>query len=715
MRVNLPLFGNYEDSRIDFSDQQAVNVYPHSGGSFRQFPGLTEVIEDLVGTLSIADTTANSVSVPKTPSLKTDGAKVFFLSSTNILESTLSTPWDISTKGANTTTALGAYGGSNPIAGQIAADGDRYWILDGATDTLYEFTLTAWDSTTIAYASKSYDLSNVVDDPHGFAVNSTEDKVYVVGKTSLGVRKVWEFDMGADISTLDYKGAVKSISTSLSSSSLQIHLNANDSKFWVIGGSSYITEYVIAGSDVSFSVQLAGRSLSGITGTPYGCAFGDSGDRLYVFDGTNIREYDASGYPYGLQYKHMRGAAAMGGIIYAVYDQTLFSVDSLGNKTTIGTIDGYHRCVLETDGTQLVITTGSSGNKIYVYTTAGGLVTVTDADVTDSAKSSAYLDLRFWFDQPNGQFCNSAVDDATDFNALDFATAESFADDLLRVYAHNRYLYLFGENSIEAWYTSSGRPPASRQSVIERGIAGTYAVSSIDDQVYFLDQNRRPNVLAGLQYQPIFTPAIAEEWDTYETVSDCIVLAYNYRQQNFVDFVFPSASTTWTYHVPSGFWSERQHQATISGSNLTTNYRALDYINAHGRTYVVGNSYLYYFDETKYLHDTGAITRTLDTPTFTAASFGGVKGQRVVVNSAWLTVQSTDNAPTIGVSFQADSDTGKQVTRSTSYGVTVSKATVIPLLTPWGACMEGFFTVTTTDNAGIDFISLELDVDIRPA
>ena len=95
----------------------------------------------------------------------------------------------------------------------------------------------------------------------------------------------------------------------------------------------------------------------------------------------------------------------------------------------------------------------------------------------------------------------------SDYN-LDFGTAESLDDDLLAVFSHNQLIYMFGQKSIEPWFTTGvDRPPIDRQKVIERGIINSFAVTSIDDAVYWLDENRRVNQMATFEYVRIAPPA----------------------------------------------------------------------------------------------------------------------------------------------------------------------------------------------------------------
>ena len=127
----------------------------------------------------------------------------------------------------------------------------------------------------------------------------------------------------------------------------------------------------------------------------------------------------------------------------------------------------------------------AAGANKYVYTVGGGLVTITDVDL-DDAETVAYLDLKFYFDQPGGNFIGSANNDPTSYSLDDKAEAESFADDILAQFRHNQLMYAFGKVSTEVWFTSGvGRPPVDRQKVIERGLIGARAVDSIDDSIFF--------------------------------------------------------------------------------------------------------------------------------------------------------------------------------------------------------------------------------------
>ena len=184
-----------------------------------------------------------------------------------------------------------------------------------------------------------------------------------------------------------------------------------------------------------------------------------------------------------------RGMIANGpnGLLYQVTGSALYSIDNSGAAVFIGEISNSPLpVVMATDANQLIITTGGTPDA-YVYTVSGGLAEISDSDLLTTS-SVAFLDSRFIYQQPDGYFVVSALNDGTSIASLDFAQAEALPDDLLRVFSLNQLLYLFGETTTEIWFTSgTGRPPLSRQAVLQQGICGTHAVASIDGIIYFID------------------------------------------------------------------------------------------------------------------------------------------------------------------------------------------------------------------------------------
>lgn len=278
-----------------------------------------------------------------------------------------------------------------------------------------------------------------------------------------------------------------------------------------------------------------------------------------------------------------RGMHVRNGLLHAISNQTLYSINYAGTATSIGAIEGSGRCVLEDDGNQIIITTGGAA---YVYTTT--LAKISDPDLVNPF-TVAYLNQQFVFDQVD-QFKTSALSDGSSVDALDFAEAESRPDDILRVITYNQLVLMFGEGprgTIEPWYNSgTGRPPFARVvgGVKPYGIAGRYAIAASDEFLYFLDDKRTPRRMLGLDIQPIGNPALGVEWDSYSRVDDVIGMAFTLDQQTFFCLTFPTANRTWCYHEQSGSWFQ------LSDGVDNARHRMSSYIHVYDKHLVADHS-----------------------------------------------------------------------------------------------------------------------------
>lgn len=382
-------------------------------------------------------------------------------------------------------------------------------------------------------------------------------------------------------------------------------------------------------------------------------------------------------------------------LMYQVTGSSLYSVDSGGNALFLGNISNDpNPVVMATDANQLIICTGGNPSA-YVYTVAGGLLEISDADLS-TTKSVAFLDSRFIFDQPDGYFVVSALNDGTDISALDFAQAEALPDDIRRVFSLNQLLYLFGEKTTEIWFTSgTGRPPLDRQAVLQHGICGTYAVDSIDGAIYFIDGNRRPGVIVGSQHSPLYVPAIGEAWANYGTddFTSARVSCYSLHQENFVDFIFPNQGVIWTHHVVSGSWFEKDFVTTtvVQGYNLV--------LAAHAT-----NKKIYRLDYENFQQDGANMTRRKDLPLISSEVLG-VGGAEMVIDKIKLHVE-TSSATDVTVKVSKD-----LITFTTINTVSVNGNKTIDI-NSLGRCREIIVRVETSTDAKVDIIDAAIDAQV---
>lgn len=397
-----------------------------------------------------------------------------------------------------------------------------------------------------------------------------------------------------------------------------------------------------------------------------------------------------------------RGIHKMDNVAYVVSGPSLYSINQAETKTFLGTIaNDPEPVVMSDDNSELMITTGSTA---YSYTTGGGLVTITDTDI-GTPYVNAYLDSRRIYDRDTtDQWGVTDINDATSADGLNFAEAEAFGDDLLSIATMNQLAYFFGERSLEIWYTSGvGRPPLDRQTVIQHGIAGRYARDSIDDRLYFIDHEKAPSVLVGTQYSPLIInesgrqrgSAMAAEWAGYseEAMDAARVQCYSIDQENFVDFIFPTISKTWTYHEASNEFVERTFKTT-GVINAWNKVLMLDYSNGK----------LYELDSDTYQNDGEAITRRKDLPLISAESLGA-DGRDVTLDELRLKFQASGEA-SVSVSLSKDLSTFSTPRTFTVNGIQRK------VLSGFGQLNEGVVRIETTANEKVDLIDVSANVSM---
>ena len=194
--------------------------------------------------------------------------------------------------------------------------------------------------------------------------------------------------------------------------------------------------------------------------------------------------------------KICRGAHVMDSLAYSVNGTTLYRINSDGTETSIGTISGLSRVSMADDGVQLCIVV--PGSDAYIYTVAGGLVTITDSDFTTTLGPSdgvVFKDQYFLHWNNNSAastkpiFFKSALNDGTSFTALDFATAEADPDEITALHVHRNQLYVCGKNTIEPFQNIGGADFPYRRiqgGLIPKGVQAAHSVVEYDSSYIFV-------------------------------------------------------------------------------------------------------------------------------------------------------------------------------------------------------------------------------------
>lgn len=255
------------------------------------------------------------------------------------------------------------------------------------------------------------------------------------------------------------------------------------------------------------------------------------------------------------------------GVAYVLSGSILWKTEADGTTTACSgdLIPPVGDATLINNGTQIGLLVVP-----YLFVVVGTTVTkVTAAGYPAEGLSSiAYIDgyAVGTRNDDSGQFYISAPLDFTLWDALDFASAESSPDGLLRVLVDHREVWLFGAKTVEVWANTGASPfPFERVpgALLERGCAATRSPAKMDNSVFWLGDDRIVYRAAGYQPARISTHAIEEVLRT-GTVSDAYGMTYFQGGHHFYVLTLPSLGRTLVFDAATTLWHERQ-----SGTSLT--------------------------------------------------------------------------------------------------------------------------------------------------
>jgi hypothetical protein len=709
-------FADMADTRAALAvatQQRRVNFYPHSKGGVRQFPGLIEFSSFSAPAFLRSNLTIYDSGVTNSY-MNTTATRIYGKISNTIKQVTLSTAGDISTA-SSTTTQTGTLIGSGIW---VNATEDRYYTIEGSTvDTIKQgkFT-TPGDITTEDDDGLTLTITPDTQGTLPSVLMTPDESRAIVCDGGGGTSgKVFQYDLATPedittgVKTFTFDGlALHGYSLS------DADWSSDGAKiFFVDRTNALVVEFLLS---TAYDLSTIGSSpnatfdVSAKASAPTTIFFNqaNSGKHFYVGDIGDLdalHQYDTPSYAVTNASAFSgagRGAINHGGVLYIVLADKLYSITSGGGPSQLATIGGSGIVDMATDGTTLLIVTGA--NK-YQYSVAAGFSEITDTDL-GTAYTTAYLDLRYYFDQDNGQIIGSALNDPSDIDPLTFQTAESFNDDLLAVKNMGRLLYAFGVSTLEIFITSGvPRPLLRRQKVIEHGIIGRRAVATIDDSMYILDDRRRPAVIRELALQQIQTSTpLGRELRTYATVSDCIVNAYSFESENFIEYLFPTQDISWTLHEASGQWSKREDTSN-------TSFPVMAYVNCYNKLLGLDQSAgkVWEFGSTTYQDNAVAITRTIDSVVIDS-NLLGIPEQKLTIPRTKIRYDTSGSAA-ISVSVAKDDNLTSFATAITN---TVSGSGVLTIQRfPGGICRECVIRITTTANARVDILDLSIDASLQ--
>jgi len=255
--------------------------------------------------------------------------------------------------------------------------------------------------------------------------------------------------------------------------------------------------------------------------------------------------------------------ASANGRVFAVSGDNLYEIFSNGTSSILGAITSSTGLVsMDENNFQLAVCDGTS---VYIFIYSSNIFQkVTDVDLPISSGIS-FIDGYFVVTKKDsGSFYISSPYDGLTWSALDFATAESSPDNLLRAINAIGQLWLFGNKTTEIW-TNNGASafPFSRISggKIEVGILAPMSAIPMDNSIFWVGRDYLGSGIVyranGFSPQRISTNSI--ELLISQATSPETIIAYSYQREGHVFYILTGGGlpTTLVYDVSTGLWHER--------------------------------------------------------------------------------------------------------------------------------------------------------------
>jgi hypothetical protein len=274
----------------------------------------------------------------------------------------------------------------------------------------------------------------------------------------------------------------------------------------------------------------------------------------------------------------MRGGCVVNGTPFIVSGQSLYRVTSTGASTALGTVPGTQYVDMTGDSDEVVCVTDG---KMFRYN-GSTVAEIADPDFP-GAKWVEYLDGYAIIGPGDGTvYVNQTPGDFSQWNALDFASAEGAPDDILGAIVDHRQAFLGGRETIEIWEnTGNADFPLERSpsGFIELGIGSAFAFAKHSNTVFFYAADGTIRMVDGYSPVRISTHAVEQAIEQY-TDKSCTTIVWMESGHALIGFKFRQG--TWVFDLSTQLWHERS-------SYLQSTWRPTFALRAFGR-WLVGDS-----------------------------------------------------------------------------------------------------------------------------
>jgi len=288
-----------------------------------------------------------------------------------------------------------------------------------------------------------------------------------------------------------------------------------------------------------------------------------------------------------------RGEKTFKNRLYVVNGPTLYRVNSDDSMDNLGQISGLGRVSMVNNESQLLILV--PGGDGYIFTDSPDtLVQITDVDflANGNPQYACFIDGYFVFTTDEKKFIISALNDGTDYNALDFGSAESSPDGVVVPFVYKNQLYIGGQYTLEAFDNIGGADFPFRRSglFLQQGVFFPLSPTMAKDTVMFVGRGEGESpciwAVANNSTEKVSTQAIDDILTrlTPEELEEVYGWSYGQSGHYFVGFSLPE--TTIVFDTTTNRWAERlSREETSTGAITTINYRVSGFSSCYGKLY----------------------------------------------------------------------------------------------------------------------------------
>jgi len=255
----------------------------------------------------------------------------------------------------------------------------------------------------------------------------------------------------------------------------------------------------------------------------------------------------------------VQAMTAIGGVLHVVCGGKLFRIVSSGDGGELGSVIWSENSAISSNTGQVTIT---AGGRYFLWT--GTAMTEPTAGAFSAFGSVDYLGGYTILTELDGRRVQwSDLADPSDLPGLNFATAETTDEAIIRAFQIGGVLFVFKENGYERWGITgeAGAGAFARLPGAEReiGLKSFNLISRIPDGAFFVGSDGRAYIAYGGEPAPISTPSV-ETAIHYLGPQRCFF--FEDEGHAFCAITFDQGYA-WVFDIATREWHERSESGGI--------------------------------------------------------------------------------------------------------------------------------------------------------